>query len=70
MGSIVVGMFMLGGMGLGMWKLLDSQIATLGKTIASFGILCYATLISLIPTVLVRKTWVNTPEVTPDFSSI
>ena len=69
-GSSVVGLLLLGGMGLGIWKLLDSQMQTGGKTVACFALLYYTTLMSLVPTLLLRRKRPAKPTVTPDNCSI
>jgi len=69
-GSTIFGLLLLAGMGLGIWKLLDSQFQTGGKTVACFALLCYTTLMALVPTLLLRRKRSARPKVTPDSCSI
>ena len=68
--STLGGLLLLAVMGVGVWKLLGSQIQTGGKTIASFALLCYLTLMSLVPSLLLRRKRSARPDVSPDFCSI
>ncbi|KXX75538.1 Endo-1,4-beta-xylanase A [Madurella mycetomatis] len=70
LGGILAALLMLLGMGVGVWKILGSQLSSSAKTAALLGILCFSALMSLASRLVTSRQETScTTKVTAEFDS-